>query len=147
MGQQQLLLLVLGVVIVGLAVVVGIEAFTTNRQKTAADDIVSTSARISGDAIAWSLHSTVLGGGGGSPANLTFTSMSYDEDASGAYTSGDATYTLDVTAARVIVVAADATQGVYAKTGIFGPDADCIVTENNVGSAPSDPSAPAGCSW
>ena len=33
MGQQQLLLLVLGIVIVGLAVVVGIQAFGENQKK------------------------------------------------------------------------------------------------------------------
>ena len=37
MGQQQLLLLVLGIVIVGLAVVVGIQAFSENQRKANAD--------------------------------------------------------------------------------------------------------------
>src|SRR5690554_5459445 len=37
MGQQQLLLLVLGIVIVGLAVVVGIQAFGENQKKANSD--------------------------------------------------------------------------------------------------------------
>ena len=39
MGQQQLLLLVLGIVIVGLSVVLGINAFSENRIKASADAV------------------------------------------------------------------------------------------------------------
>jgi len=41
MGQQQLLLIVLGVIIVGIAVVVGISLFNSNAQEAAKDGIVS----------------------------------------------------------------------------------------------------------
>jgi hypothetical protein len=41
MGQQQLLLIVLGVIIVGIAVVVGINLFNANAEEAAKDGVVS----------------------------------------------------------------------------------------------------------
>lgn len=66
MGQQQLLLLVLGIVIVGLAVVVGIQAFGENQKKANADAITNDAIRIASDAQAWALKPTAFGGGNGS---------------------------------------------------------------------------------
>ncbi len=63
MGQQQLLLLVLGIVIVGLAVVVGIQAFSENQKKANADAIVNDGLRIASDAQAWKLKPAAFGGG------------------------------------------------------------------------------------
>ncbi len=65
MGQQQLLLLVLGIVIVGLAVVVGIQAFSENAKKANADALVNDAIRISSDLQAWKLKPTAFGGGAG----------------------------------------------------------------------------------
>ncbi len=62
MGQQQLLLLVLGIVIVGLAVVVGISAFSENRVKSNADALVTDGLRIASDAQAWKLKPGQFGG-------------------------------------------------------------------------------------
>ena len=42
MGQQQLLLLVLGIIIVSLAVVVGIDAYSDNQAKSSEDAMVNT---------------------------------------------------------------------------------------------------------
>ena len=66
MGQQQLLLLVLGIVIVGLAVVVGIQAFGENQKKANADALTNDAIRIASDAQAWALKPTAFGGGNGS---------------------------------------------------------------------------------
>ena len=63
MGQQQLLLLVLGIVIVGLAVVVGINAFSENRIKSNADALVTDGLRIASDIQAWALKPVQFGGG------------------------------------------------------------------------------------
>lgn len=65
MGQQQLLLLVLGIVIVGLAVVVGIQAFSENKKKANADALVNDGIRIASDAQAWKLKPQAFGGGAG----------------------------------------------------------------------------------
>ena len=63
MGQQQLLLLVLGIVIVGLAVVVGIQAFGENQKKANADALVNDGVRIAADTQVWALKPTAFGGG------------------------------------------------------------------------------------
>jgi len=62
MGQQQLLLLVLGIVIVGLAVVVGIQAFSENQQKANLDAMVNDGVSIASDLQAWSLKPHAFGG-------------------------------------------------------------------------------------
>ena len=62
MGQQQLLLLVLGIVIVGLAVVVGINAFSENRTKSNADALVTDGLRVASDIQAWALKPAQFGG-------------------------------------------------------------------------------------
>jgi len=65
MGQQQLLLLVLGIVIVGLAVVVGIQAFDSSQQQAEVDAITMDMFRILSDAKAWTEKPAAFGGGGG----------------------------------------------------------------------------------
>ena len=65
MGQQQLLLLVLGIVIVGLAVVVGINAFGENQKRANADALVNDGLRIASDIQAWALKPAQFGGAGG----------------------------------------------------------------------------------
>ncbi len=77
MGQQQLLLLVLGIVIVGLAVVVGIQAFGENQKKSNQDAITNDVIRIASDAQAWNLKPTAFGGGNGSFANVTLEKLGY----------------------------------------------------------------------
>lgn len=74
MGQQQLLLLVLGIVIVGLAVVVGIQAFSENQKKANADALVNDAIRIASDAQAWKLKPAAFGGGA-SASNWTGLSL------------------------------------------------------------------------
>jgi len=86
MGQQQLLLLVLGIVIVGLAVVVGIQAFGENQKKANADAITNDVIRIASDAQAWSLKPTAFGGGNGAFTGVTFEKLGYT--ATGAGTAG-----------------------------------------------------------
>ncbi len=71
MGQQQLLLLVLGIVIVGLTVAVGIKAFSENRIKASADVLVTDGLRIASDVQAWVLKPEQLGGGGGKAEALS----------------------------------------------------------------------------
>jgi hypothetical protein len=63
MGQQQLLLLVLGIVIVGIAVVAGIQAFSEGRAKAQQDAAVSDAMRIISDTQAWKLKPQAFGGG------------------------------------------------------------------------------------
>ena len=147
MGQQQLLLLVLGIVIVSLAVMVGIFAFSENRREAASDELVTATGRIASEAIAWSLSAGALGGGGGDPAGITFSNLGYDEELDGSYLSGDGIYTIDGTAARLVVRGEVRQQGSFALTAVFGTEPECLVTAIQNDMAPTEPSAPAGCSW
>ena len=63
MGQQQLLLLVLGIVLVGLAVVVGISAFEENQKKNNMDQLTSDAVRLAAGVQAWKMKPTATGGG------------------------------------------------------------------------------------
>ena len=62
MGQQQLILLVLGTIIVGVAIVVGITAFTENSAKTNADAMTQDAVRIANDAQSWFKKPIPFGG-------------------------------------------------------------------------------------
>lgn len=96
MGQQQLLLLVLGIVIVGLAVVVGIQAFSENQKKANADAMVNDAVRIASDAQAWKLKPSAFGGGADATewSGLTFAQIGYDTNSDGDYENLNATYAL-----------------------------------------------------
>ncbi len=83
MGQQQLLLLVLGIVIVGLAVVVGIQAFSENRIKSRMDVETGMAVQIATEISAWWMKPTAFGGGGQSlnPATtVTMEKLGYPQD-------------------------------------------------------------------
>lgn len=63
MGHQHLLLLVLGVVLVGLAAVVGIEAFGENQRKNHLEARVHRLVEVAARVQAWGQTPTALGGG------------------------------------------------------------------------------------
>ena len=100
MGQQQLLLLVLGIVIVGLAVVVGIQAFGENQKKANADAITNDVIRIASDAQAWALKPTAFGGGNGKFTGVTLSKLGYTLGQNGAKatTYGNLNGAYDITA-------------------------------------------------
>jgi hypothetical protein len=95
MGQQQLLLLVLGIVIVGLAVVVGINAFSENRVKSNADALVTDGLRIVSDAQAWALKPGQFGGmlSTETLADVDFSEIGYPTSAGTDYTNVNGTFT------------------------------------------------------
>ncbi len=79
MGQQQLLLIVLGVIIVGIAVVVGINVFTASSSNANRDAVVSDLTNLASNAQQYYRKPTALGGGGNTftgwtiPTNLRST--------------------------------------------------------------------------
>ncbi|MEX0822346.1 MAG: hypothetical protein WD021_09395 [Rhodothermales bacterium] len=129
MGQQQLLLLVLGIVIVGLAVVVGIQAFGENQKKANADALVNDAIRIASDAQAWKLKPAAFGGGANETGfeNLSLPQMGY-ELTDGAYENLNGRFSIAATAASVII------------TGNSLPDSgnDNQVVVTVAGTAPTD---------
>lgn len=80
MGQQQLLLIVLGVIIVGIAVVVGIQVFSASSYQANQDAVVSDCTNLASMAQQYYRKPAALGGGDNSfigwvvPANLARTS-------------------------------------------------------------------------
>jgi hypothetical protein len=76
MGQQQLILLVLATVIVGLAIVVGIAAFSENSNKANADAMMQDAVRMANDAQAL-LKKPAAFGGVSSFEDVSFAKMGY----------------------------------------------------------------------
>lgn len=79
MGQQQLLLIVLGVIIVGIAVVVGINVFTASSSQSNRDAVIADLTNLASMAQQFYRKPSALGGGNNSftgwaiPTNLTST--------------------------------------------------------------------------
>ena len=69
MGQQQLLLIVLGVIIVGIAVVVGINVFTASSTNANRDAVVSDLTTLASMAQQYYRKPTAMAGGGQSFTN------------------------------------------------------------------------------
>lgn len=79
MGQQQLLLIVLGVIIVGIAVVVGINVFTASASQANRDAVIADLTNVASMAQQYYRKPSALGGGGNTftgwtvPTNLSQT--------------------------------------------------------------------------
>lgn len=120
MGQQQLLLLVLGIVIVGLAVVVGIQAFSENQKKANADALVMTAMRIASDAQAWLRKPSQFGGAdlvsGQRPTDftgqtVTLEALGYPTDSAGdPYLDVNGQYSIAVSTGDLVITAESAAQ-------------------------------------
>jgi len=116
MGQQQLLLLVLGIVIVGLAVVVGIQAFGENQKKANSDALVNDVVRIASDAQAWNLKPTAFGGGAGSFLGVSFDQLGYVATSAGIYANLNGQFQLSGIAAGTVTISACDTQAGFDNT-------------------------------
>ena len=105
MGQQQLLLLVLGIVIVGLAVVVGIQAFGENQKKANSDAIVNDAVRIASDAQAWKLKPAAFGGGSDATGMTGFTlqQVGYKVATDGSYSNLNGDFTTTPAATKLSI--------------------------------------------
>jgi hypothetical protein len=71
MGQQQILLIVLGVIIVGIAVVVGINMFTATAAQANMDAVINDLLQLGARAQQYYVKPISMGGGGNSYANIT----------------------------------------------------------------------------
>jgi hypothetical protein len=84
MGQQQLLLIVLGVIVVGIAVVVGINLFNANSEESTKEAVVSDCTNLGAMAQQYFKKPSSMGGGGNSFASWAIPS-SLDTTANGTY--------------------------------------------------------------
>jgi len=73
MGQQQLLLLVFGIVVVALALLVGLSAFDDRMNQTAVDNLVNRNLEIANSAVFWKTKRDPFNGG-----NAAYTGLSDD---------------------------------------------------------------------
>jgi hypothetical protein len=96
MGQQQLLLIVLGVIVVGIAVVVGINLFTANAVSSNRDGIVADLTNLAATAQQFYRKPTAMGGGG-----YTFTGWTVPAELD---TTPNGIYTATVAAQTVTLV-------------------------------------------
>jgi hypothetical protein len=150
MGQQQLLLLVLGIVIVGLAVVVGIQAFGENQKKANADALVNDGVRIASDAQAWKLRPGAFGGGAdvAGMTGFSFQQAGYTVNADGDYRNHTGTFTIAATAASLIITGqslASTGNNNEVQIGVFGTTPECIATAVGPVDGVTTPAKPAGC--
>lgn len=128
MGQQQLLLIVLGVIIVGIAVVVGINVFTASSTQANRDAVIADCTNLASLAQQYYRKPTALGGGGN-----TFTGWTIPGQLD---TTGNGTYTATVAAQSVTIVGVgtetgnNGTSDVQA-TMVVGPNAITSTTINN----------------
>jgi len=96
MGQQQLLLIVLGVIVVGIAVVVGINLFNANATSANRDGVISDLNNISAMAQQYYKKPTSMGGGGNKFTGWTIPT--------GLDTTANGTYAATVAAQQVTIV-------------------------------------------
>jgi len=100
MGQQQLLLLVLATVIVGLATVAGIQAFEQGQTRANQDALTQTAVKIASDIQAKAKEPSQFGGydgnlssapSGGTKAedNVTLSALGYETNGSNVYVAAD----------------------------------------------------------
>ena len=92
MGQQQLLLIVLGVIIVGIAIVVGINLFNANSISSNRDGVISDLNNLAALAHQYYSKPTSMAGGGSSYVGYTIpTTLSSNANGSYSATTGTAT--------------------------------------------------------
>jgi len=96
MGQQQLLLIILSVIVVGLAIAVGISLFTANGIEQKRNEIINECALLASNAQLYYRRPTDLGGGGKSFAGWTIP-LSFTRTVAGYFVEAS------VTAQQVII--------------------------------------------
>ncbi len=115
MGQQQLLLIVLGVIIVGIAIVVGINLFNANAESSAKDGVVSDCTNLGAMAQQFYKKPVAMGGGGnafstanGAPAEWAVPAL--------LDTTGNGTYIANVADQKVTITGTPLTGSGYTWT-------------------------------
>ena len=128
MGQQQLLLIVLGTIIVGVAVIVGINMFTTGAVNAERDALLQDVNTVASNAASYWRKPAAIGGGARSFVGITdvTTFGSDSSNANGSFVMSSVTvtqFTLTATGANegVIIVATITQQGVSGTPTITMP--------------------------
>jgi uncharacterized protein (UPF0333 family) len=101
MGQQQLLLIILGVIIVGIAIAVGITMFTSGSVQSNKDAIVNDLNNLAANAYQHRIRPCSMGGGGGNFAGTICTPAVPYTIPSSLRSNDNGAYTAVVTASTV----------------------------------------------
>ncbi|MGA7161440.1 MAG: hypothetical protein WBZ48_10585 [Bacteroidota bacterium] len=105
MGQQQLLLIILGVIIVGIAVAVGITMFQDNAVDQNRSAVIADLTTLAAKAQQYYAKPVTLGGGGNSFVGLTADATGLGDLASTAFTNNaNGTYTIKTAGTATTVV-------------------------------------------
>ena len=92
MGQQQLLLIILGVIIVGIAIAVGISQFGAHSTQANRDGITASIVNIAANAYQFKIRPTTMGGGSGAYTGYSIpVKMKTDDNGTYALSSAGAT--------------------------------------------------------
>ena len=144
MGQAQLLLIVLGVVLVGIAIIAGIQAYSTNNQKASLDAMTHDVIRVFSDMQLYAQKPQQFGGptvyGNAGLAEATFTTIGYQDATSATeWTNVNGTYTL-ASSATPTITATNADLGTTVSGRLCGiNDEDIFVAVGTT--APACPAA------
>jgi len=98
MGQQQLLLIILGVIVVGIAIAVGISLFSAQSVQSNKDAIINDLNNIGAHAYQYKIRPSSMGGGEGNYKNFKLpTKLAENENATYVATATDSTVVLTAT--------------------------------------------------
>jgi hypothetical protein len=87
MGQQQLLLIILGVIIVGIAIAVGISQFGAHSTQANKDGVTASLVNVAANSYQYKIRPTTMGGGAGSYVGYAIPSKMAKDD-NGTYALG-----------------------------------------------------------
>lgn len=121
MGQQQLLLIVLGVIIVGIAIVVGINLFNANAVSANRDAVISDLNNLAAMAQQYYKKPTSMAGGGNTFTNWTIPTQ--------LQTTANGSYSLTSAAAQTITISGTGNEVV---SGTDSVKAHVVVTPTTI---------------
>ncbi|MCH8494619.1 MAG: hypothetical protein LAT57_03185 [Balneolales bacterium] len=128
MGQQQLLLVILVTIIVGIATVVAINTFGSSAQQANRDAVRQDLATIASSSQAWYIRPTMLEGGGNSFSNVTFRTLNFPAQD----VSEDGLTATNPNGRYVIGAASSATQLVIVATPSSNTEGDAVTITANI---------------
>ena len=140
MGQAQLLLIVLGVVLVGIAIIAGIQAYDQNNRKASVDALTHDAIRIASDLQIWAQKPVQFGGpetyadfAAATSAGLTAPEAFGYEDPH-VNSNGSCALTT-VATANVVIECQNTTLGTLVEVTVIGlSDEDITVSDYDMGS-------------
>ncbi len=116
MGQQQLLLIILGVIIVGIAIAAGLTMFTAQSVGSNRDAIISDLTNLAANAYQYWISPTTMGGGGGEYTSYVIP-PSLVTNENGSYAIGSVTETSITFTGFSAQYSTDSVTGTYGSDG------------------------------